>query len=65
MSQIHDLHEERKTLIKNLLRLIQESDLGQELITRCMDRRIAPKICAEKTFQIDEGFIYHKNPKTM
>ena len=62
MSQLHDLHEERQSLINDLLRLIQESDLGQEIITTCMEQRIPPKLCAEKTLQFPQGYIYQKNP---
>ena len=63
MSQIHGLNEERQSLINDLLRLIQESDLGQEIITACMEKRIPPKICAERTFQFPRGLIYQNNPK--
>ena len=63
MSQLNDLHEERRSLINDLLRLIQESELGQDIITTCMEQRIPPKLCAEKTFQFPQGYIYQNNPK--
>ena len=64
MSQLHDLHEERQSLINDLLRLIQESNLGQEIITACMEKRLPPKICAERTLQFPQGYIYQNNRKS-
>ena len=63
MSQLHDFHEETQSLINDLLRLIQESDLGQEIIKACMEKRIPPKSCAERTFQFPQGLIYQNDPK--